>query len=209
MLNMDTAFRTGRATARNLPSGVTLMVALVASAPEPPKGNGDPATWLRAPFAAMLYTVMVVSPFAATRNSSFGVVAKEIPALRLLPMANGEPGTGVSAPVAGLIEKALTLLLRSLAAKRNSLAVVMLLEAKPTAPLLVPPVRNGEPGTGVNAPLAATEKADTLLPEEKVRLLLVYTKVPWAGAVKALICVRQISVEPSGPMYSLAEKNVL
>src|SRR5712692_2938834 len=50
MLNMDTVSVAGRATARNLPSGVTLMPS---GDPPAPPGNGEPATWARAPLAAM------------------------------------------------------------------------------------------------------------------------------------------------------------
>src|SRR5262245_53177002 len=64
----------------------------------------------------------------------------------------------------------------------------MRLAAKNPKPLPVPPVRKGEPGTGVNAPLAATENAETLL---GLRSSLVYTKVPCAIAPMAQVTIRR------------------
>ena len=95
-------------TARNLPSGVTLALAKAAPAP---LEKGEPATWLSAPFAATLNTLIVIdAPFAAIRNLSSGVAVKDIPAAAPAtpPVAKGEPGTEVRTPVTGLIEKALT-----------------------------------------------------------------------------------------------------
>jgi hypothetical protein len=109
--------------------------------------------------------------FAAIKKLSSGVVAKEIPAKSAEPpVANGEPGTVVRTPVAGSTEKALTLLLPELAAYRKffTIAVVIRLEAKNPPPMPVPPVMKGDPGTGVNEPLAAMEKADTLLGERSL-----------------------------------------
>ena len=51
MPNMDTVLVVGPATARNLPSGVTL---IPSGKPPGPPGNGDPGTGVRTPFAAML-----------------------------------------------------------------------------------------------------------------------------------------------------------
>src|SRR5262249_51482125 len=64
----------------------------------------------------------------------------------------------------------------------------MPLAAKNPKPIPVPPVRKGEPGTGVNAPLASTENAETLL---RLRSLLVYTKVPCAIAPTAQVTIRR------------------
>src|SRR5262249_23300829 len=113
MLYMDTVPAKGRATARKLPSRVTLIPAGI---PAVLSGNGDPAPWVRAPFAAMLYTVFD-APFAAIKNLSSGVTANEIPPPPAMPpVANGEPGTGVRTPVVGSTEKALTSLLKLLPA---------------------------------------------------------------------------------------------
>jgi hypothetical protein len=118
---------------------------------------------------------MFTDPALATiKKLSSGVVASDIPNPSAEPpVANGEPGTVVRTPVAGSTEKALTLLLPELAAYRKffTIAVVMRLEAKNPPPIPVPPVRKGEPGTGVSEPLAAMEKADMLL--EEGRSLLV------------------------------------
>src|SRR4030095_2286937 len=51
MLYMETELLATRATARNLPSGVTL---IPAGDPPGPASKGDPATAVRAPFAAIL-----------------------------------------------------------------------------------------------------------------------------------------------------------
>jgi len=165
-------------TARNFPSGVTLALA---SGPPAPLGNGDPATWLSAPFAETLYTVIVIdAPLAAIRNLSSGVAANDIPTPSATPpVGNGDPGTDVRTPVAGLIEKALTLLLPLLAAYRKSLitAVVIRLGAKNPPPAPFPPVGKGEPGTTLRAPFAAAENAETLF---GLRSLSVYTNVPCA-----------------------------
>src|SRR5262249_30687619 len=62
-------------TARNFPSEVTFALA---SDPAAPLGNGDPATWLSPPFAAILKTVIVIdTPFAAIRNLSSGVAVSD------------------------------------------------------------------------------------------------------------------------------------
>src|SRR6266568_2125007 len=121
--------------------------------------------------------MVIDAPFAAIRNLSSGVAVSDIPTPSATPpVANGEPGTGVRAPVTGLIEKALTVLLPLLAAYRKSFttAVVMRLGAKNPPPAPFPPVRKGEPGTGLSAPLAAAENAETLF---GLRSLLVYTSV--------------------------------
>src|SRR6266540_2214345 len=105
------------------------------------------------------------APFAAIRNLSSGVAVNDIPTPSATPpVANGEAGTGVRAPVTGLIEKALTLLLLLLAAYRKffTTAVVMRLDAKNPPPAPFPPVRKGEPGIGLMAPLAAAENAEML-----------------------------------------------
>jgi hypothetical protein len=66
----------------------------------------------------MLKTVTVIdAPFAAIRNLSSGVAVSDIPMpAPTPPVANGEPEIVVRAPVAGLIEKALTVLLPVFAA---------------------------------------------------------------------------------------------
>jgi hypothetical protein len=114
MLNID-MFPGADVTARNFPSDVTLALA---NDPRAPLGNGDPATWLRLPLEAILKTVIVLEkPFAAISNLSSGVAASDTPTPSPTPpVANGEPGTAVRTPVAGLIEKALTVLLPTLAA---------------------------------------------------------------------------------------------
>src|SRR5262249_18056014 len=156
--------------------GVTLASA---SGPLAPLGNGDPATWLRAPLAAMLYTVMVIDPpFAAIRNLSSGVAVNDVPLPSATPpLAKGEAGTGVRAPVTAVIPKALTLLLPLLAAYRKSFTTVVVMRsaAKNPPPAPFPPVRNGEPATGLRAPFAATENAEMLF---GTRSLLVYKNVP-------------------------------
>jgi hypothetical protein len=114
MLNID-IFPGAEVKAKNFPSAVTLALA---NGPTAPLGKGDPAIGPRLPSPAMLKTVIVIeSPFAATRNLSSGVAASDIPTPPATPpVANGEPGTAVRTPVAGLIEKALTVLLPALAA---------------------------------------------------------------------------------------------
>ncbi len=150
-------------TARNFPSEVTLALA---NPPLAPLANGDPATWLSAPFAATLNTVIVIdAPFAAIRNLLSGVAVSDVPIPSATPpVANGDPGTGVRTPVTGSIEKALTLLLPALATYRTFfiIAVVIRFEAKKPPPAPFPPVAKGEPGTGLRTPFAAAENAETL-----------------------------------------------
>jgi hypothetical protein len=102
-------------TARKFPSDVTLALA---SGPAAPLGNGDPATWLRLPSAAIRKTVIVSdNPFVATKKLLSGVADSDIPIPSATPpVSNGEPGTGVGTPLEGLIEKALMVLLPALAA---------------------------------------------------------------------------------------------
>jgi hypothetical protein len=68
----------------------------------------------------MLKTVIVIdAPFAAIKNLSSGVAVNDIPTPSATPpVANGEPGRAVRTPVAGLMEKTLTLLLPLLAGRR-------------------------------------------------------------------------------------------
>src|SRR5262249_22108192 len=105
---------TGDATIRNFPLGVIFMPS-----GERPRANGDPGIAVRAPFAAMLYTLALLEvEFAAIRYLPSGVAARDIPFIPDPPVAKGDPGTDVSTPVAGFIENALTLLLVLLATYR-------------------------------------------------------------------------------------------
>ena len=116
-------------------------------------------TAVRAPVVASILNVETLlgeSPpvpvLVTYRNAPEGPTA--IP--KGLLAGKGDPGTGVSAPLALLIVKAETLPL-SFPTKTN-------LPAGSTAtPWGVPPVENGEPGTGVKAPvLVLIEKAERL-----------------------------------------------
>ena len=60
------------------------------------------------------------------------------------PVENGEPATGVNAPVVGSTENTDTLSPEAMVASRSPLGL------KATAPASVP---NGEPGTALNAPV--------------------------------------------------------
>jgi hypothetical protein len=114
MLNID-MLPGADVNARKFPSEVT---RALANCPVTPLGNGEPATWLRLPLAAILKTVIVNDePLAAIRKLSSGVAASDIPTPSPTPpVAKGEPGTAVRTPVAGLIKKALTVLLPALEA---------------------------------------------------------------------------------------------
>ena len=74
-----------------------------------------------------------------------------------MPVANGEPATGVSAPPAAT-ENTDTVLPALLAVASSPPAGLNATESGP------PPVTNGEPVTGVSAPPAPTENTDTVLP---------------------------------------------
>jgi hypothetical protein len=135
-------------TATNFPSEVTFALA---NGPPAPLAKGDPATGLRAPFAATVNTVMFSDdPFATIRNLSSGVVVNDIPLKPATPpVAKGEPGTDVRTPVSGSTENALTVSLPPLPANKKffTTAVVIRLEAKTLPPPPFPPVAKGEPGT--------------------------------------------------------------
>ena len=86
------------------------------------------------------------------------------------PTWNGDPGTGVSVPVLGLMANALMVLLPLLAAYRK-LAVpcvaVVIFSAFTSFPPPFPPVRKGDPGISVSAPLLGlTLKTETVLGEK-------------------------------------------
>src|SRR6266576_785867 len=112
MRNMDTESENGRATPKNLPLGDTL----IPSGASPTK-KGEPAIGVSAPFDPTLKAEMSPDPaFPAYTDLPLGVTAIEMPKkLPDPPVANGEPGTGVKAPVVVLIEKPLTLSLPVLA----------------------------------------------------------------------------------------------
>src|SRR5215472_7738195 len=75
----------------------------------------------------------------------------------------------------------------------------MRLAASSAVPLRpVPPVRNGEPGTALSAPLAATENAETLF---GMRSLLVYTKVPCAIKQAVQSTIRRIDLMIVAPCF--------
>jgi hypothetical protein len=72
-----------------------------------------------APFGAMLNTVMFAAlGFPASKNWASGVTLNEMLLERPAPVGNGEPGTDVRTPVAGLMENALTVSLKLLATYR-------------------------------------------------------------------------------------------
>src|ERR1051325_8671527 len=155
MLNIPTASSETRATARNLPSGDTLIPSGI-----PPAANGEPEMDVSVPFAAMLKTVMLFEPeLLANRNWLLGVTPNEIPELGTPLVGNGDPGTGVRAPVAGSIEKTLMLLVCSLATNRNFLTdpIVIRLAANKPPRIPEPPVAKGDPAIGVKEPFASTE----------------------------------------------------
>ena len=132
----------------------------------PPAANGEPEIGVRVPFVATLKTVMVFEPeLLANKNWLSGVTPKEIPEPDAPPVGNGDPGTRVSAPVAGSIEKTLTLFVCSFAANRNfpAVPIVTRLAAKKPPPIPEPPVAKGDPAIGVKAPFASTENAETVL----------------------------------------------
>src|SRR5215469_9170522 len=115
-------------------------------------------------------------PLAAVTNAPFGVTASAIP----LPSGNGPAGTGdptrVKAPVVVSMVNALTSFELVFPAKRQlpTIPALVRLAAKKPPPLPVPPVRNGDPGTRVSAPLVPTEKPETVL-GAKPMSSLVYT----------------------------------
>jgi hypothetical protein len=94
------------------------------------------------------------------RNLPDGETATACGDAPLPGIANGEPGTGVSAPVFGLILNAETLALVD-----SELATYANCSLGETATLYGPiPTANGDPGTGVSIPvLALMLKAETLL----------------------------------------------
>src|SRR2546421_11748305 len=109
--------------------------------------------------------MLTEDPLTTIRNLSSGVTVRDIPLTAPLPETNGEPGTAVKPPVLVLIEKPLTLLLPLLPTYRKffTLLVAMPFAAFPPAPPTpAPPLRKGEPGSGVSAPFAATENAEIL-----------------------------------------------
>jgi hypothetical protein len=168
IVNIPTASIETKATDRNLPSGETLMPS-----GSDPAGNGEPGIDKSVPFAPMLKTAMLREPeLLANKNRLSEVTPNEIPEPAIPPVANGDPGTRLRAPVAGLIEKTLMLLLCSLATNRKlpTTQVVKRFAAKKPEPPPEPPVAKGDPAIGVNRPFASTENAETeLMP---ARLLL-------------------------------------
>jgi hypothetical protein len=167
MLNIPTASFEIRATARNLPSGETLMPSGV-----PPAGKGEPGTGLSEPLAAMLNIVIVAAlVLAATRNRPSGVEDNEMSLTT--PVAKGDPGTDVRVPAIGSIEKALMLDVEALVAYKYPLTVEIVARFTPKKPPFVPipPVENGEPGSRDNAPPIPTENAETVLVVGEMSLL--------------------------------------
>src|SRR5947209_1870957 len=112
MRNMATESEIGRATPKNLPLGDTLMPSGAS-----PTKKGEPMG-VSAPFDPTLNAEMSPDPaFPAYTNLPLGVTANEMPRKKPPdpPVANGESGTGVKAPVVVLIEKPLMSLLPVLA----------------------------------------------------------------------------------------------
>src|SRR6185503_7886871 len=147
MVNIPTASFEIRATARNLPSGETLIPSGTA-----PTANGEPEMGVSVPFAAMLKTVMLFDPeLLANKSWLSGVTPSEIPEPGAPPIGNGDPGTRVRTPVAGSIEKTLMLVVCSLATNTSffTVPIVIRLAAKKPPPTPKPPVANGDPVIGV------------------------------------------------------------
>ena len=87
-----------------------------------------------------------------------------------VPTWNGDPGTGAGVPVFGLMAKALMVPLPLLAAYRKLVVprvAVVMFSAFTSFPPPFPPVRKGEPGISVSAPLLGlTLKTETVLGEK-------------------------------------------
>jgi hypothetical protein len=179
MLNISTwfvsangaiAIDTGSATARNFPSGLTLIPSGEASAE-----NGEPGMGVSDPLGAMLNSVILLEPLlAAIKNMPFGVAESEIPRNPEPPVGNGDPATRLKVPVLVLMLNTLTSFEPPLDAKRRlpTVLTVTPFEAISVAKQQVPPVANGDPGTGVSVPFEATEKPETVLePEPKMSLV--------------------------------------
>jgi hypothetical protein len=82
-------------------------------------------------------------------------------------VGKGDPATGVKAPVLVSIANTLTSVDVALDANRKLPAIVIRFEAMAPPPQPMPPVRNGDPATGVRVPLGATEKAETVFAESR------------------------------------------
>jgi hypothetical protein len=115
MLNISTWFEKGSATARNFPSGLTLIPSGNESA-----GNGEPPMGVSAPLLAMLKTVRLLDPpLAAIKNLPSGVDESEIPTPPEPPVANGDPVTRLNVPLPALMLNTLTSFEPVLDAKRK------------------------------------------------------------------------------------------
>src|SRR5580765_1906922 len=123
-------------------------------------------TRLSAPFAATL-NVLIWPLLEAIRKLPLGVAAREMPAQlsRVRPLENGEPGAGVKVPVKGAICITLIDWSPALATKRRFFPGPIVIRSMPAQATLapVPPVENGEPGTGVRTPAWSTENPTMLL----------------------------------------------
>src|SRR5271169_5350230 len=168
MLNISTTLLlNGSATARNLPSGLTLAASGVLAV-----GNCEVS--VSTPFVATLNTETVLAPLlAAIRNLPSGVGASAL-APGAAPVLNGDPATEARAPLVESMVKTLTSADTALEANSTSPLTTARLVAKNPPPSPVPPVGNGEPATGVSVPFVPTDRAETvLLPARPVGLLFV------------------------------------
>ena len=112
MLNISTTLLLyGSATARNLPSGLTLAASGVLAV-----GNCDVS--VSTPFATLNTETVLAPLLAAIRNLPSGVGASAI-APAAAPVLNGDPATEVRAPLVASMVKTLTSADTALEANRN------------------------------------------------------------------------------------------
>jgi hypothetical protein len=117
--------------------------------------NGDPGTCAKAPFVAMSYTATLLEMKSAT-NRRVPALLMAMPVGRTPRLAfavgNGDPGMGVSAPLTPIVNAETLLETELVAYSRPAVTTTstasMLRLADPA-----PPVSNGDPGTGVRAPV--------------------------------------------------------